>query len=1041
MVNDIDDDIELMNSNRLLKCFYYNDLKDFHFDISDSLFYSSEEFAKSYKTDHLILSLNCCSLLSKLEEIKLFINTFGNNSPIAIALQEIHRFQEHMIPNIKGYNFYFNMRTTNKGGGVGIFVRDDFIIDILESSFHENILESICLKVTQNKESFIICNFYRPPSANIDTSIDLISELFTSLSLYNLPVLVTCDSNIDVLKKGNIRQTFLGETLSTGFINHINIATRICPPSMSSIDQLFSNNPNLITNSGVFIDSPSDHFWTFISLNMDLPGKHNNESLKRIFSQQNIDIFRDSLKNVHWSTLYNIDDVNQAADFFSEKFLQNFKKCFPLQNINKDRKRFKLEPWFTKGLLTSRKEKYRLFKKWKSSGKDMDKKKFVLYRNLFNKIKQNAKRQYYATELSKTGRSSKKHWSILKTACGLEKSTSNKRIEIKDNKGCLISDANLVGNTFNQYFSHIGKNTAAQIPKSQNNFKKYMKTHPNSVLFMPMGPWRFLDIVSTLSDKRTEDINEISIFLLRQVSDVIAEPLSYVFDLSIFNGIFPDCFKCSKVVPVYKKKGSKDDITNYRPISIVNSFGKILEKHVVDQILKFFLKENIMSDVQHAFLPGRSTFSCILSILNTVSSNIINNELSAVISFDLSKAFDLCDHQIILDKLEAYGVRGVVHSWFKSFLQNRTQRVAVNGSISTNSESVELGVPQGSVIGVLLFLVYINDLPNCSNFPVQSFADDSSFIASAKSPSELEEKVNAELPNIIDWFHSNRLSVNVSKSCFMIFSPNLRQSPRLNFEIKVNDSVTSLKQIPDTNGDNSMKLLGFYLDERLSIKDHISHVCKSISKSLFFLSRVKNLLPLYCRKQLYFAHIHSHLMYCLPLLSIAYQTDINRLEKLQRKALRITYNLDYRADVSPLYHDIATFTVTDLIQHKILSFLHKVKFYGLPRLFKDFWTVNYKYCYLLRDFARFEIPLIKSIRVSHLPQFKFAEIYNNFSGEFKWISERSDLIDKLRNYYHHKYAPSTCTKNICKICCFEVWKREKQKYIIPILLTDYIRYS
>jgi hypothetical protein len=208
---------------------------------------------------------------------------------------------------------------------------------------------------------------------------------------------------------------------------------------------------------------------------------------------------------------------------------------------------------------------------------------------------------------------------------------------------------------------------------------------------MPLGPWTILDIVNSLSDKFTQDINEISVWLLRQVIHIIAEPLSHVLDLSLSTGIFPKCFKCSKVVPVFKK-GAKDDIQNYRPISIVNTFGKVLEKYVADQLLNFFLKENIFSSSQHGFLPEKNTFSCILSVLNDISNNLLSEEFTALISLDLSKAFDLCNHDIILQKLSAYGVRGRALDWFRSFLENRTQKVSVNGTLSKNTKEVILGV-------------------------------------------------------------------------------------------------------------------------------------------------------------------------------------------------------------------------------------------------------------------------------------------------------------------------------------------------------------
>ena len=208
---------------------------------------------------------------------------------------------------------------------------------------------------------------------------------------------------------------------------------------------------------------------------------------------------------------------------------------------------------------------------------------------------------------------------------------------------------------------------------------------------------------------------------------------------------------------------------------------------------------------------------------------------------------------------------------------------------------------------------------------------------------------------------------------------------------------------------------------------------KSLNKSMFFLSRVKNFLPLNCRKQLYFAHIHSHLVYCLPLLSMAYKTDLSKLEKLQRKALRITYNVGYRADTLPL---------ADLIERFILKFMHNIYSYGKPPDFKTAWEVTIKNIdYPLRNYLNFKSPLVKSIRVSQLPQFKFAEIFNQFPKDFKWIMEGKTFLDNLREYYHLKYKIPECQKKFCRNCCFEAWRAEQLKHIKTPKTLNYIRYN
>ena len=277
MVYDTNNGLEQMNLDDTLKSFYYLN-QNIDIDLTPSFYSSSDDFKRKNNSDMLIISLNCCSLLSKLDDIKLFLDTFGDNLTDIIALQEIFNFQNFNVPCIKGYNVFYKTRKLNKGGGVGIFVREDFLVQQLQFPFVDNVVESLCLKVTKDSNSFIICNFYRPPSANVESSMNIISDIFSTLTNLNMPSFIACDSNINILK--NNSATLLEEAMGSGFINHINIATRIGSLSASGIDQIFSNCPDKINKSGTFIESPSDHFWTYKCIDLKIPAKEEFSPLK-----------------------------------------------------------------------------------------------------------------------------------------------------------------------------------------------------------------------------------------------------------------------------------------------------------------------------------------------------------------------------------------------------------------------------------------------------------------------------------------------------------------------------------------------------------------------------------------------------------------------------------------------------------------------------------------------------------------------------------------------------------------------------------------
>ena len=262
--------------------------------------------------------------------------------------------------------------------------------------------------------------------------------------------------------------------------------------------------------------------------------------------------------------------------------------------------------------------------------------------------------------------------------------------------------------------------------------------------------------------------DKLSNKLVKEIIQPIARPLTHIFNLSLSTGVVPDIFKLAKVIPIFKT-GDKCNPNNYRPISLLPAFSKILEKIVHKRLLKFLCKHNIIYPQQYGFLKGRSTEQAMADIILMISNAIDNKSLSLGIFLDLSKAFDSISHKILLQKLSRYGIRGVSLKWFNSYLSGRLQYV-LNDNVTSSSQSINAGVPQGSVLGPLLFLLYINDMPLIStvlNYIL--FADDTTAIYNSPSIDDLFLTVNAELSKLNNWFAANELLINVSKTNFVIF--------------------------------------------------------------------------------------------------------------------------------------------------------------------------------------------------------------------------------------------------------------------------------
>ena len=383
-------------------------------------------------------------------------------------------------------------------------------------------------------------------------------------------------------------------------------------------------------------------------------------------------------------------------------------------------------------------------------------------------------------------------------------------------------------------------------------------------------------------------------------------------------GIFPDIYKVAQVIPLFKG-GDKEDMNCYRPISLLPALGKLFEKVISTRMVNFFDKNNLFSPQQFGFREKFSTEHAILDIHEKLLKNLNDGLTSCDVFLDLAKAFDSVSHDILLSKLEKYGIRGNVLSLFKSYLCSRTQFVKIDSSAS-ELINILFGVPQGSILGPLLFLIYINDLPDATNFFIRLFADDTFLCAQNKNIMALESEVNTELLKVYNWLASNKLTLNISKSKFMIIT-NKKNIPV--FEVKVNNDCLDKC--------DSYKYLGVYIDKDLSWKPHIDYICKKISKACGALSKLRHCVGIATLRTVYYALVHSYLRYGILAWGNASLPVLCSLNTLNNKVLRImTFAPLGRLDTSIIYDHLNVLTIEKLFCLESAKFIYKSKNDLLP---------------------------------------------------------------------------------------------------------------
>ena len=392
--------------------------------------------------------------------------------------------------------------------------------------------------------------------------------------------------------------------------------------------------------------------------------------------------------------------------------------------------------------------------------------------------------------------------------------------------------------------------------------------------------------------------------------------------------------KIAKIKPLFKT-GERDLVKNYRPISILPVFYKLLERIMYNRVYKHVISNNLLYEKQFGFQKQCSTETAILQLSKEIYESFDKKQFTLGVFVDLSKAFDTVNHQILINKLKYFGITKIYLEWFRSYLNNRKQFISYDNNKISSLQNVSCGVPQGSILGPLLFLLYVNDLYKASSIlkPIM-FADDTNFFYSNKNIKQLFHVMNQELLNIQTWFNANKLSLNITKTKYSFFHS-------LAYQDRIPLRLPSLF----INGINikretTMKFLGILLDENITWRNHIASIESKVSKNLGILYKARTYLNINSTKQLYFSFIHSYLSYGNIAWASTNKSKLNTLHRRQKHASRIIYFKDKNTHAKPLLKKLNALNIYQLNVYQVLLFMHKVKNNSIPNVFKNAFIIN-----------------------------------------------------------------------------------------------------
>ena len=894
-------------------------------DLNDINYYNSCQYSipidinklPSLNANFNLMHINSRSLMHKTTDINLLINSLNIDiNIIAITETWLNEYNASLI-SLPNYSFvYRNRNSRNPGGGVGFFVLNgiDFLIrdDICPPSDY---YESMAIEVYQkNSPNLIVFVIYRPPNVDTNQFIDGLIPTLNHVQNSSPTKLIYLlgDFNINLLANDHhdYSLNFSNALSSLSFQPHITLPTRITEYSSTLIDNIFSNNYSHHSSIVIYSDI-SDHLPIMVSFQITNSNKSKGNQFSGLYntSIKNINALNLSLSSWDWSPVTDSYDVNYAFDKFIDIFNTNFIKYCPILKSNS---KFKKSPWMTSALIKSAKTKNKLYYHYLKTPNDVNKTKYIKYKNYFTRLKREAEKKYITNKLEQNKNNIKKTWNLIKLSIN---NTNYKKTlpKIFKSSNNILDNPQDIAESFNSFF--ISNSNVSYPQNHKPNYKQFLPpSNPTSFFITEVDEDEILKVIKSMKPSSSQAYDKSSNFLIKHTIPFLLKPLTHCINLSLSHGIFPDCLKTTKIIPIHKN-GSTNEITNYRPISIISTFSKILEKVVYSQVITFFDKHNIISDRQYGFKKNCSTELAILDLNQYVLSNIESKYSTIGVFLDISKAFDTVRHDILLGKLCNAGIRGITNDWFRTYLADRTQYVSL-GSCNSTLSPIMNGIPQGSILGPLLFNLFINDVTFASKkLKYILFADDTTVLMSNSSLSTLVSELNQELINISNWMNENCLKINVKKTNFILFGPTIVtnvKNPQLFY-----DSVL----IPRVN---DIKFLGVIVSSTLKWKNHIVYISKKISKNLGAINKIKHLFPFSIVLSLYYTLIYPYLLYCIIVWGTNIKSNMNILKKCQNNFLRILYNMPYFVHITQFYNMSKLLPIQHIYILRILLFFHKI---------------------------------------------------------------------------------------------------------------------